>query len=100
MSIEAPSAERADTVRETRIAHISDTMVGARQSRTILPSFPGDLPADLDEAYRIQDRSIGLWDDDVVAWKVGGIPPDLRPLLGQDWVTGPIYRKRQQRAGE
>ena len=77
-----------------RVAHISDALVTARQSRTVLPSFPGDLPADLEEAYAVQDRSIGLWDDEVVGWKVGGIPPHLRSVLGQDWVTGPIYRRR------
>ena len=96
MSTDAASVERVSQAREARIAHISDTLVGARETCTILPGFPGELPHDLDEAYAVQDRSIGLWKDDVVAWKVGGIPPELRPVLGQDWVTGPIYRKRQQ----
>ncbi|MEO1303744.1 MAG: 2-keto-4-pentenoate hydratase [Pseudomonadota bacterium] len=88
------------TVRDTRIAHISNTLVNARWDRRVLSSFPGELPTDLDEAYAVQDRSISHWDDDVVAWKVGGIPPDLRPVLGQDWVTGPIYSKRQRFAGQ
>lgn len=78
-----------------RVAHISDTLVKARQSRHILPGFPGELPFSLEEAYQVQDRSIDLWEDEVVAWKVGGIPPHLRAVLGQDWVTGPIYSKRQ-----
>ncbi|MEL6413601.1 MAG: 2-keto-4-pentenoate hydratase [Pseudomonadota bacterium] len=78
-----------------RIAHISDTLVQAREARRILDSFPGELPSNLSEAYQVQDRSISLWQDEVVAWKVGGIPPHLRDVLGQDWVTGPIYRKRQ-----
>ena len=82
-------------IRSERIAHISDTLVRAREDRIILDRFPGDLPSGLGEAYQVQDRSIGLWQDDVVAWKVGGIPPYLRDVLGQDWVTGPIYRKRQ-----
>lgn len=82
-------------IRSERIAHISDTLVRAREDRIILDRFPGDLPSGLSEAYQVQDRSIGLWQDDVVAWKVGGIPPHLRDVLGQDWVTGPIYRKRQ-----
>lgn len=85
--------------RAARVAHISDTLVQARIARSVLSSFPGDLPLDLDEAYEVQDRSIGLWHDEVVAWKVGGIPPHLREVLGQDWVTGPIYRKRQAFAG-
>lgn len=85
--------------RAERIAHISDTLVQARLDRRVLSSFPGDLPSDLEEAYEVQDRSIGLWQDDVVAWKVGGIPPHLREVLGQSWVTGPVYRKRQAFAG-
>lgn len=97
--MEAKDENRADDAREARINFISDTMVEARKSRTILPSFPGELPHGLDEAYSVQDRSIGLWSEDVVAWKVGGIPPHLRPVLGQDWVTGPIYRNRQKMAG-
>ena len=78
-----------------RVSFISDTLVQAREARRILGEFPGELPSGLSEAYQVQDRSIGLWQDDVVAWKVGGIPPHLRDVLGQDWVTGPIYRKRQ-----
>ncbi len=90
------SAIGENSVRESRIEHISNTLINARWERRILSAFPGDLPADLDEAYAVQDRSIGRWDDEVVAWKVGGIPPHLRPVLGQDWVTGPIYSKRQK----
>lgn len=94
-----PDNNSSCVVNAARVAHISDTLVGARRSCTILPTFPGDLPASLDEAYAVQDRSIGAWDDQVVGWKVGGIPPHLRPVLGQDWVTGPIYRRRQEVAG-
>lgn len=84
----------ADT-RAERIAYISDTLVQAREARRVLEGFPGNLPTGLIEAYEVQDRSIGLWQDEVVAWKVGGIPPHLRDVLGEDWVTGPIYQKRQ-----
>ncbi|MEM7327585.1 MAG: 2-keto-4-pentenoate hydratase [Pseudomonadota bacterium] len=95
-SISKPANSDADA----RVARISDALVNARVHRQVLPRFPGDFPGDLDEAYRVQDRSIALWDDEVVAWKVGGIPQELRSVLGQDWVTGPIYRKRQRFADD
>lgn len=89
----------ATDVQAERVAYISDTLVRAREARRVLSSFPGDLPSGLKEAYDVQDRSISLWQDDVVAWKVGGIPPHLRDVLGQDWVTGPVFRKRQAFVG-
>ena len=100
MSASVETPEAGADVRANRIRHISDTLTDARWARRVLDQFPGDLPADLDEAYAVQDRSIHRWDDQVVAWKVGGIPPHLRPVLGQDWVTGPIYAKRQKFAGD
>lgn len=90
------AAEIGQNTNEPRIAHISDTLVAARKSREILPTFPGALPQNLKEAYQVQDRSIGKWDDDIVAWKVGGIPPELRSVLKNDWVTGPIFKNRQK----
>lgn len=92
------AANATTEARADRIAHISDTLTEARWARRVLARFPGELPESLDEAYAVQDRSIERWDDEVVAWKVGGIPPHLREQLGQDWVTGPIYAKRQKLA--
>ena len=90
----------ATEAQANRISHISDTLTDARWARRVLASFPGELPESLDEAYAVQDRSIARWDDEVVAWKVGGIPPHLREVLGQEWVTGPVYEKRQKIAGD
>lgn len=96
MSVHTPEDGQHAAIREERIAAISDTLTRARLDRRVLGAFPGELPADLGEAYAVQDRSIGIWDDDVAAWKVGGIPPNLRPVLGQDWVAGPVHRRRQK----
>ncbi|MHA7899872.1 MAG: 2-keto-4-pentenoate hydratase [Henriciella sp.] len=100
MSSEIKAPNAVLDARQSRVQQISDTLTQARWARTVLNSFPGELPADLDEAYAVQDRSISVWDDQVVAWKVGGIPPEMRPVLGQDWVTGPIYAKRQKTASQ
>ncbi len=99
MGTDSFASESDANVISERVKYISEMLLQARRSRTPLPTFPGDLPADLSEAYAVQDRSIAKWDDEVVAWKVGGIPPHLRPVLGQDWVAGPIHEKRLQWAG-
>jgi len=55
------------------------------------PDYPGPLPAGLDEAYGVQLAAIGRWDDRIVGWKVGRIPPALSASLGADRFVGPIF---------
>ncbi|QFT78491.1 2-keto-4-pentenoate hydratase [Erythrobacter sp. THAF29] len=73
---------------------LSRTLVDARLRAGSLREFPGPLPRDLDEAYAVQALSVAAWPDEVVGWKVGGIPPKHRHALGAKYVTGPIFRKR------
>jgi 2-keto-4-pentenoate hydratase len=65
--------------------------VDARQSAGRLDAYPGDVPADLACAYRIQDCAIDLWPDEVRGWKVGRIPPALEDQFGCDRLAGPIF---------
>lgn len=87
-----------DEPSRSRIEEISRTLVEARETRTVLPSFPGALPSSLSDAYMVQSHSLKRWKDEVVGWKVGGIPPHLRSVLGEDWLAGPIFRKRRETA--
>lgn len=79
---------------DDRLQEISSTLVQARLGAGSLESFPGALPANLEEAYRVQALSRGVWPDQVVGWKVGGIPPRHRAALGADYLSGPIFKRR------
>ena len=79
------------------LQHIAESFVQARLNVTPLEAYPGPRPADLDEAYRIQDIAIGLWPDAVGGWKVGRIPPAIEEQYGCDRLAGPIFNKSIRR---
>lgn len=85
-----------DSIQETTpgspdLARIADSFVEARARGNSLPDFPGSIPADLVEAYRVQDFAIARWPDRVVGWKVGFIAAERRDSSGDDRLLGPIF---------
>lgn len=88
------------TISSDRLRDISRAIVRERRNAGSLAHFPGSLPASLDEAYKVQALSRGDWPDQVIGWKVGGIPPMHREALGADYLSGPIYARRFFRAIE
>lgn len=68
-------------------------LVDARLGATALPSYPGPLPASLDEAYACQEAAIALWPDRVAGWKVGRVPPPLVEQVGAERLAGPIFAR-------
>ena len=86
-----------DSIKETTpsgspdLARIADAFVEARKRGASLPDFPGSIPADLVEAYRVQDLAIERWPDRVVGWKVGFIAAERRDASGDDRLLGPIF---------
>ena len=76
------------SVNATRIA---ESFVAARRAGTALGAFPGDIPAELSDAYVVQDAAIRLDARAVAGWKVGRINP---PLNGIDRLAGPISKRR------
>jgi 2-keto-4-pentenoate hydratase len=77
---------------------VASAFVAARREARALASYPGEPPADLPAAYRIQDRAIALDGRAVAGWKVGRIfpPDDLR--LGSNRLAGPIFAGSLRRA--
>ena len=54
---------------------IATAFVEARKSGRSIAEYPGERPATLAAAYRVQDQALSLWDREVAGWKVGKINP-------------------------
>jgi 2-keto-4-pentenoate hydratase len=87
-------AIRHDGVAE----EVASRLVAARRDGMALERFPGAQPDTLEAAYAIQDAAIRMWDDQIVGWKIGLVPVDLRQKLGADRLVGPIF-SRDLRSG-
>jgi 2-keto-4-pentenoate hydratase len=77
---------------------IATAFVTARASGQALAFYPGvGIPEDLAFSYRCQEAAIAQWPDEIVGWKVGGVPPHLWDKLGVTRVIGPIFKKSLHR---
>lgn len=79
---------------------VANAFVAARRSARALATYPGDKPADLSAAYRIQDAAIALDGRAVCGWKVGRINPPLDAELGSNRLAGPIFADQVIDAGD
>lgn len=70
---------------------IAKRFVESRRSAQALTEFPGQIPANLELAYQVQDAAIGLTGQRIGGWKVGRIPLDLEDQFGIDRLAGPIF---------
>jgi 2-keto-4-pentenoate hydratase len=75
------------------ILEIARAFVDARLAAAPLAAYPGTLPADLATAYAVQNAAVGLWQDRMVGWKVGLIPPLAQAALGAARLAGPIFHR-------
>jgi 2-keto-4-pentenoate hydratase len=75
-------------------AHIAQAFVEARRTGAVIAAYPGDIPAALEDAYRIQDAGIALAGQTVGGWKVGKIAAPLVGTYGSDRIAGPIFADR------
>lgn len=89
------TAIRSDEQAQAERA-VAERFTAARRQATPLPDYPGEIPASLDDAYRIQDQAIDLWKDRIVGWKLGRIPDPWVPRLGAGRLAGPIFEQQVQ----
>ena len=89
----------AGDMLEPGLRAISSALLSARKAARGLPGFPGDVPATLDEAYRVQEASRAAWPDEIGGWKVGGVPPAYLDRFDARSLAGPIWQKSIRVAG-
>jgi 2-keto-4-pentenoate hydratase len=87
------SVQTADPAEAYPVDSVAERFVRARRAAAALPAFPGELPGDLATAYRIQDAALRLWDDEVVGWKVGRVPPEHEERLQKSRIFGPVFKR-------
>jgi len=73
---------------------VAAELVGARREGRSLTGFPGGVPANMAEAYRIQELAMSRWQDSLVGWKIGYIAPDRRSAEDPDRLVGPIWAQQ------
>lgn len=83
---------------DTALDDIARRFVEARRAGRSLAAFPGEIPPDLETAYRVQDLAIARWGDAVIGWKVGYIAEECRDGSGEDRLLGPVFRSQLQNA--
>lgn len=70
---------------------IARAFIDARAEARVLADFPGPLPADLDEAYAVQEDVLRLTGRRLAGWKVAGIPPAFRAQYDAERLVGPVF---------
>jgi 2-keto-4-pentenoate hydratase len=69
----------------------------ARLKASALATYPGTLPDDSEQAYRIQENAIDQWPDALVGWKVARIGPNWPPgsagKFPEPRLNGPVFRR-------
>lgn len=70
---------------------ISSGLVRARATGRALPGPPAGLPETLEAAYRLQEHSAAAWRDEIVGWKVGGVPAAYVARFDERFLAGPIF---------
>jgi 2-keto-4-pentenoate hydratase len=85
--------DTAAVTAPSRTSAIAEQFVRARLEALSTPAYPGEMPETMETAYEVQEAAIALFPDQIVGWKVGGVPPSLQPSLGTHRVAGPIFSR-------
>jgi 2-keto-4-pentenoate hydratase len=73
----------------SNLAKVASVIVQARHNRSALQAFPGEVPGNLLEAYRLQDQVLALRNSEIAGWKIGTVADSYAPNFGARFV-GPV----------
>lgn len=85
----------AEPIPASGAAATAEAFVSARLASRATPDYPGVLPATMADGYAIQEIAIGLYPDQIIGWKVGGVPPAKQAQLGTHRLAGPIFARNR-----
>jgi 2-keto-4-pentenoate hydratase len=72
---------------------IAVNFTAARAAGRSIDRFPGDAPANLDAAYRVQAAAIARWLDPVKGWKVARVSPAFATQFPEERLIGPVFAR-------
>ncbi len=78
-----------------RLRATADALLRARLSPTEPARYPQCLPANLREAYAIQDQMIAAIGRPIIGWKVARLPAPMAAEAGAAGIVGPIFEACQ-----
>lgn len=79
---------------DKKLDNTAHALINARVVGAARDTYAGvEVPPNLETAYAIQSRAVRLWDDVLVGFKVGGIPPKFRDQYPAEWLAGPVFAK-------
>ncbi|MFL6547269.1 MAG: 2-keto-4-pentenoate hydratase [Povalibacter sp.] len=83
--------------------NIAARFVQARLAGRSIPDYPGgQIPIDLQFAYRVQEAALETWPDQIRGWKIARIGPQWRTQYDEERLIGPVFGPNVQvvRSGE
>ncbi len=85
---------------EEQIKTTAARVVEARRLGLARDTFPGQVPSDLLVAYRVQAEAIRQSGEELIGFKVGGIPERFQDAFPAPWLVGPALGKNLFRVSE
>jgi 2-keto-4-pentenoate hydratase len=82
---------QSPTPTPSDVAAIAEQFVRARLAARALEQYPGEVPSDLETAYRCQDHALAHWPDAVAGWKVARVPPAQQAQYAEERLVGPVF---------
>lgn len=73
---------------------LARVLVEGRKFSKAFAKFPALVPLDLSYSYEVQEAAIGMWEDEIIGWKIGRLSPEAQSCHNTERLTGPIFKKR------
>jgi 2-keto-4-pentenoate hydratase len=86
-----PVSLQSPTPTPSDVAGIAEQFTTARLAARSLREYPGNVPPDLETAYRCQDLALARWPDAVAGWKVARIGQTHQTQYAEERLIGPVF---------